>query len=91
MRNGHSDVRGQIVNPPVNKNRAGLGFSMKNDKGKGMKLKSAAGKYQVIFRSGGYLHFTVSGINAIMEDEAEPEMLQNWVTIDVPSCIHVSK
>ena len=99
MRNGHSEVWGQIVDPPVNKNRVGLGFSLKNDKGKSMKLKSAAGKYQDIFRSGGYLHPNVSEINAIEEDEAEPEMpnyvthgvrVQNWITIDVPSCIHVS-
>ena len=63
VRNGYSEVWGQIVDPPVNKNRADLGFSMKNDKGKNMKLKSAASKYHDIFRS---------GINAIMEDEAKP-------------------
>ena len=60
------------MDPPVNKNRAGLGFSLKNDKVKRMKLKSAAGKYQYIFRSGGYLHPTVFGINAIVEDKVEP-------------------
>ena len=100
VRNGHSEVWGQIVDPPVNKNRVGLGFSVKNNKGKSMKLKSAAGKYQDIFRSGGYLHPTVSRINAIVEDETEQERsnyvthrvrVQNWMTIDVPSCIHVSK
>ena len=73
---------------------------MKNDKGKGMKSKSAAGKYQDIFGSGGYLHPNVSRINSIVEDEVEAEMpnyvthrvrIQNWITIDVPSCIHVSK
>ena len=73
---------------------------MKNDKGKGMKPKSASGKYQDSFCSGGYLHPAIFGINAIMEDEAEPKMpnyvthgvrVQNWITIDVPSCIHVSK
>ena len=82
------------------KNRTSLGFSSKNDKGKGMKPKSAVGWYQYIFRSGGYLHPTVSRINAIVEDEAEEEMtnyvthgvrFQNWITIDVLSCIHVSK
>ena len=73
---------------------------MKNVKGKGMKPKSATGRYQDIFRSGGYLHPTVSRINAIMEGEAEQETpnyvmhgvrVQNWITIYVPSCIHVSK
>lgn len=100
MRNGRSEVWGQIVNPPVNKNRVGLGFSVKEDKGKSMKPKSAARKYQDIFRSGGYLHPTIFGINAIVEDEAESEVsnyvthrvrVQNWITIDVPSCIHASK
>ena len=53
MRNGHSEVWGQIVDPPVNNNKVGLGFSLKNDKGKSMKPKSAASKYQDIFHSGG--------------------------------------
>ena len=79
VRKGHSEVWGQIVDPPLNNNRVDLGFSLKNDRGKSMKPKSAAGKYQDIFRSGGYLHPTVSGINAIVEDEAEPEM-PNYVT-----------
>ena len=55
----------------MNKNRTGLGFSSKNDKGKGMKPKSIVGRYQDICRSGGYLHPTDSGINAVEEDEAE--------------------
>ena len=69
VRNGRSEVWGQIVDPPVNKNRAGLGFSLRNDKGNSMKPKSATGKYQDIFCSRGYLHPTVSKINAIVEDE----------------------
>ena len=72
MRKGHSELWGQIMDPPVNKNIAGLGFSLKNEKGKSMKPKSAAGKYQDIIRSGGYLHPNVFEINAIVEDEAEP-------------------
>ena len=51
VRNGHSEVWGRSVDPPVNKNRTGLGFSLKYDKGKGMKPKSAAGRYQDIFRT----------------------------------------
>ena len=69
--NSHSEVWGRIVDPPVNKNRVSLGFSVKNDKGKSMKPKSAAGKYQDIFLCGVYLHPNVSEINAIVEDEAE--------------------
>ena len=72
VRNGHSEVWGQIVDPPVNKNKAGLGFSVKNDKGKSMKPKTPTGKYQDIFHSGCYLYLTVSGTNTIVEDEVEP-------------------
>ena len=91
---------GQIVDPPVNKNRAGLGFFVKNNKDEIIKPKYALGKYQDIFHSGGYLHPYASKINAILEGESEPGMLnyvthgvrvQNWITIDVPSCIHISK
>ena len=99
VRNGHNEVWGKIVDPPVNKNKAGLGFSVKNDKGKSMRPKSNAGKYQDIFCRGGYLHPIVSRINVIVEDEVEQEMpnyvthrvrVQNLITIDVPSFIHVS-
>ena len=56
--------------------------------------------YHDVFRSGGYFHLTDSRINVVEEDEAEQEMpnyvthgvrVQNWVTFDVPSCIHISK
>ena len=84
VRKGHSEVWGHIVDPPLNKNKADLGFSLKNDKGKSMKLKSGAGKYQDIFRRGGYLHPTVYGINAIIEYESEPE-IPNYVTLSYGS------
>ena len=63
-----------------------------------MRTKSALGKYQDIFHNGCYLHPIVPRINAIMDGEAEQEMpnyvthrvrVQNWITIDVPSGIHV--
>ena len=81
-------------------NRAGLGFSAKNGKGESMKLETTLSSYQNIFHSRGYLHSTVSRINAIVGDEEEQEIpnyvtpgvrVQNWVTFDVPSCTHVSK
>ena len=93
MHNGPNKLWGQIVNPHVNKNRAGLGFSLKNGKGENMNLKSALGKYQYIFHNGGYLHPTVPRINAIVEGEAEQEML-NYVAHgvkaiqEIPSFIH---
>ena len=71
MRNGPSKVWGQIVDPPVNKNMAGLGFSMKNGKVETLKSKSTVRSYPDIFHIGGYLHPNVSGINAIEEDETE--------------------
>ena len=88
------------MDPPVNENRTSLGFSSKIGKGKSLKSKSNVNSYHDVFRSGGYLHPIDSGINDVEEDEAEQEVLnyvthgvrvQNWVTIDVPSCIHVSK
>ena len=84
----------------MNKNIASLGFSTKNGKGEIMKLKSALGKYHDIFHNGGYLHPTVPWINAILEGGEEQEMpnyvthgvrVQNWITINVPYCIHVLK
>ena len=100
MRNVHNAVWGRLVDPPVNKNRAGLGFSSRNCKGESLKSKSTVNNYHDVFRSGGYLHPIGSGINVVEEDEAEQEVpnyvkhgvrVQNWVTIDVPSCIHISK
>ena len=98
--NGYNAVWGRLVDPPVNKNGAGLGFSSRNGKGESLKSKSSMNGYQDFFRSGGYLHPIGSGMNDVEEDEAEQEVpnyvthgvrVQNWVTIDVPSCIHVSK
>ena len=99
MRNGHNAVWGRLVDPPVNKNRIGLGFSSRNGKGGSLKSKSSVNSYHDVFCSGGYFHPIGSGINVVEEDEAEQEVpnyvthevrVQNWVTIDIPSCIHVS-
>ena len=100
VRNGHNAVWGRLVDPPVNKNRIGLGFSSKNGKGESLKSNSPVNSYHDVFRGRGYLYPIGSGINAVEEDEAEQEVsnfvthgvrVQNWVTIDVPSCIHISK
>ena len=86
---------GQFIDPPVNRNGIGLGFSMKKEI---VKPKSDLGKYQDIFHSGGYLHPTIPKINAILEGESEQQVpnyvthgvrVQNWITIDVLSCIHI--
>ena len=53
MRNGPSKVWGKIVDPPVNRNRDGIKFSVKNDKVERLKSKSTESSYQDIFRSGG--------------------------------------
>ena len=88
---------GQVINPPVNRNETGLSFSMKKEV---VNPNLALSKYQDIFHSAGYLHPTTPKINAILEDESEHEMsnfvtygvrVQNWITVDVPSCIHISK
>ena len=59
------------MDPPVNKNRAGLGFSSRSDKGESLKSKSSVNSYHDVFFSGGYLHPIGSGINVVEEDEAE--------------------
>ena len=79
MRNGPSKVLGQIVDPPTNKNIVGSGFSAENGKGEKMKPETTLRSYQDIFHNGGYLHPTVSRINAIVEDEEEQET-PNYVT-----------
>ena len=100
VQNGPSKAWGKIINQPVNKNKAGLGLSVKNNKCEILKPKSAFSKYQDIFHSAGYLHSTTLKINAILEDEPGQEMpnfvthrvrVHNWITIDVLSCIHISK
>ena len=67
------------MDPPVNKNKNGLGFSSKVGKGESLKSKSTMSSYHDVFRSGGYLHPTDSDVNVIEEDEAEQEM-PNYVT-----------
>ena len=97
---GPSKVWGHVFDPPVSKNHSSLGLSAKNGKGKSLKSKSTMSSNHDVFHSGGYLHPTVSGVNVIEEDEEDQEVpnyvtpivrIQNWVTYDIPSCIHVSK
>ena len=79
MRNGNNSVWGRLLDPPVNKNRAGLGFPSRNEKGEGLKSKSSVNNYQDVFCSGGYLHPIGSGINVVEDDEAEQEV-SNYMT-----------
>ena len=76
VQKGPSNVWGQVINPLVNRNGTGFGFSMKKEV---VKLKSALSKYQDIFHSAWYLYSTTLRINVILEDETEQEML-NFVT-----------
>ena len=98
VHNGSSKAWGKIIDPPVNKNRDGLGFSVKNNKGEILKPKSAFSKYQGIFHSAGYIHPATSKINDILEDDPGKEILKfvthgvrvhNYITVIVPSCIHI--
>ncbi|XP_058751635.1 uncharacterized protein LOC131624732, partial [Vicia villosa] len=72
VQNGHSGVWGQVVSLQENRNRAGLGFSA-SDKSV-MKSESAFRPYQEMFHSAGFLHPTLPEVNAIVEDEPEPEV-----------------
>ena len=78
VRNGHNTVWGRLVDPPMNKNRIGLGFSLKNGKGESLNSKSTVNSYHDVFRSRGYLHPIGSRINVVEEDEVQ-EVL-NYVT-----------
>src|SRR3954462_1759384 len=98
VQNGHSGVWGQVVSLQENRNRAGLGFSA-SDKSV-MKSESAFRPYQEMFHSAGFLHPTLPEVDAIVEDEPEPEvpnfvthgkMIKNWIVIDILECTHVSK
>ena len=79
VRNGHNVVWGRLVDPPVNKNRAGLGFSSRNGKRESLNLKSSVNSYHDVFRSRGYLHPIGSGINVVEEviDEGALEFTQD--------------
>ena len=79
VRNGHNAVWGRLVDPPMNKNRTGLGFSLRNGEGESLKSESSVNNYHDVFRSGGYLHPIGSGINAVEEDEVEQEV-PNYMT-----------
>ena len=61
VRKGHNEVWGRIVDPPVNKNRTGLGFSSKNIKGESLKSKSTMSSYHMFSAS------EVTSIQLILE------------------------
>jgi hypothetical protein len=98
VQKGYSNVWGQVIEPKVNKNGFGLGFSTKIRR-EMLKSGPVAAKYLNVFRSAGYLDPTVPRVNAIVEDGPEQEMpnfvtrgagVCNWTAIDIPTCIHVS-
>ena len=98
VQKGLSNVWGQVIEPKVNKNGFGLGFSTKIRR-EMLKSGPVTVKYPDVFRSAGYLDPTVPGVNAIVEDGPEQEMpnfvthgtkVCNWTAIDIPTCIHVS-
>ena len=82
VHNGTSKAWGQVVDPTINKNRAGLGLSTKNGKNEGLKPKSIMSSYHDVFYNRGYLHPTISGVNAIEKGEKDQEV-PNYVTSGV--------
>lgn len=96
VQKGPSNVWGQVIEPKLNKNGCGLGFSM-NLRREVLKSGPVAAKYPNVFRSVVYLDPIV---NAIVEDGPEQEMpdfvthgtrVCTWTVVDIPTCIHVSK
>ena len=71
VQTGANNAWGQVVEPKVNKNGFGLGFSTKI-RIEMLKSGPVAAKYPDVFRSAGYLDPLVPGVNAIVEDGPEP-------------------
>ena len=93
VENGQSTKCGQVVELVENKNRAGLGF-----------LPGATQRYlkriQEVFHSADFIHTKDQSTAAILEDDEEKQVpyfvrrgsvCQNWIDVDVPSVIHLSK
>ncbi|XP_050895914.1 uncharacterized protein LOC127102604 [Lathyrus oleraceus] len=93
FKNGQSAKWGQIVELAKNNNRAGLGFSHGSTQ---RNLK----RIQEVFQSVGFIHSKDQYTTAILEDDEEKgvsnfvtrgSMCKNWIGVDVPFVIHLSK
>ena len=93
IENGQYARWGKIVELAENKNIAGLGFSL------GATLRDL-NLIQEVFHSADFIHSKDQSDVAILEDDEEQQVpnfvtrgsvCQNWITVDVPYVIHLSK
>lgn len=93
VENGQSAKWGQIVKLAKNKNKVGLGFSP------GATQKDLK-RIQEVFQNDGFIHSKDQSDVAILEDDEEQQVsdfvvqgsvCQNWIVVDIPSVIHLSK
>ncbi|XP_050916698.1 uncharacterized protein LOC127131850 [Lathyrus oleraceus] len=93
LKNAQSIKLGQVVELAENRNRDGLGFSP------GITQRNLK-QIQEMFHSVGFIHSKDRSTTASLEDPEEQgvpnfmtcgSMCQNWIDVDVPSVIHLSK
>ncbi|XP_050919124.1 uncharacterized protein LOC127136630 [Lathyrus oleraceus] len=93
LENGQSARWGQVMELVENKNRAGLGFSP------GSTLRDLK-RIQEVFHNIGFISSKDQSDVAILEDDEEQEapnfvthgsICKNWIDVDVPFVIHLSK
>ncbi|XP_050877398.1 uncharacterized protein LOC127081158 [Lathyrus oleraceus] len=89
---------GQVMSLPENKFREGLGFSPTSSKFS--QQDAILCPIQETFRSGGFINPTQSETNVVIEEDPEEDaqsfvthrmVFQNWIVVDVPTIVHVSK
>ena len=90
---GQSAKWGHIVELAENKNKVGLGFSPGA-------IQRDLNRIQEVFHSVGFIHTKDRSATTILEDDEEQQVpdfvtrgsvCQNWISVDVPSIIHLSK
>lgn len=95
---GSTSGWGQVVSLPENKFREGLGFSPTSSKFS--QQDAVLLPIQETFRSGGFINPTQSETNVVIEEDPEEDaqsfvthemVCQNWIVVDVPTIVHVSK
>lgn len=99
VKSGPTNVLGKIIKLPDNKHRAGLGFSSQDRQI--VKPTPAAKPLDSRFHSGGFAGPRHPEVDAILGDGSDDDdlpnfvtpgvVVKNWTTVNIPSCIHVSK
>lgn len=96
VKSGPTEMWGKVIELPENVNHAGLGFV--SNSGKQVQA-SVVRPFSDIFHSGGFINMVTSEEDTF-EDKREDEspsfvrpgvVLKNWTTVDVPSCVQISK